>query len=104
MLEYLILLRWQKKLEMNDIYKLLNPDDSDFEDEDIRAYDPVYAGENQTVSGQQHISVVSQKPTRLTPGFLTGVMGDAGTCRINRSVMERAPVFSWIGVIPGDLQ
>ena len=92
-----------KKLEMHEIYELLNPDDSDFEDEDIRAYDPVYAGNSQTVSGQQHISVVSEKPTRLTPGFVTGVVGDAGTCRINRSVMERAPAFSWIGVIPGDL-
>ena len=69
MLEYLIPLRWQKKLEMHEIYGLLNPDDSDFEDEDIRAYDPVYAGESQTASGQQDIPVVSEKPTRLTPGF-----------------------------------
>eukprot|EP00112_Aurelia_sp_Birch-Aquarium-sp1_P001871 Seg12029.2 transcript_id=Seg12029.2/GoldUCD/mRNA.D3Y31 product="hypothetical protein" protein_id=Seg12029.2/GoldUCD/D3Y31 len=92
-----------KKLEMHKIYELLNPDDSDFEDEDIRAYDPVFASKSQSASGKINISGVPEKATRQTTGFLTGVVGDAGTCRINRSVMERAPVFSWIGVIPGDL-
>ena len=35
--------------------------------------------------------------------FLTGLVGDVGTCKSNRGVMERSSSLSWVGIIPGDL-
>ena len=40
---------------------------------------------------------------RATPSFITGVIGDVGTCKTNRSVMSRTTAYDWVAVIPGDL-
>ena len=40
---------------------------------------------------------------RATPGFITGVVGDVGTCKTNCGVMSRSTAYDWVGVIPGDL-
>ena len=37
-------------------------------------------------------------------GFPTAVVGDVGTCKVNRSVKNRnSPAFGWMKEIPGDL-
>ena len=89
-----------EKLELAKIYEILNPDVSDFEDDELRSYDQIYASNN--IERHQNVND-SDVPARNTPGFITGIVGDAGTCRINRSVMEKSSAYSWIGVIPGDL-
>ena len=40
---------------------------------------------------------------RSFPGFLTGVVGDIGTCKTNRGVMSRSASHQWVGIIPGDM-
>ena len=42
-------------------------------------------------------------PDRSTEGFITGVVGDVGTCKSNRGVIERSSSLSWFGIIVGDL-
>ncbi len=46
---------------------------------------------------------VSENINCLTGGFITGVVGDVGTCKSKRGVMERSSGLSLVGVIPGDL-
>ncbi len=37
-----------------------------------------------------HVSQLEENCNRATPGFITGVVGDVGTCKTNRGVMSRA--------------
>ena len=92
------------KLQYAEIYEILNRCESDIEDDDIKSYDKLYTSYKKTTHNKKNADETDmQIPNRSTSGFLTGIVGDAGTCRINRSVMERSPIYSWIGIIPGDL-
>ena len=74
---------------------------SDAEDCDIRSYDQGFVRHNQPLELETSVAG-DNYPNRATPGFLTGIVGDAGSCKIIRSVMERSRTYQWIGVIPGD--
>ena len=90
------------KLQYAEIYEILNPYESDIEDDDIKSYDKLYTSCKKTTHNKKNADETDvQIPNGSTSGFLTGIVGDAGTCRINCSVMERSPIYSWIGIIPG---
>eukprot|EP00794_Sanderia_malayensis_P012417 gene12417-13702_t len=94
-------LEMASKLQVADIYDILNPDSSDAEDEVIMSYDLSFSKLKDL--GSNATSDVSENIDRATDGFITGVVGDVGTCKSNTGVMERSSALSWVGVIPGDL-
>ena len=92
-------------MELTDIYNTPNQTQSgsDNDDNDIAQYDNSFkrilccANDNVKDScSQTHIS-------RQTPGFLTGIVGDQGTCETIREVMARTSVHEWIGFVPRDM-
>ena len=82
-------LEMARKLELAEIFEILNPDLSDAEDCDIRSYDQGFVGHNQPLEPETSVAG-DNYPNRAAPGFLTGTVGDAGSCKIIRSVMERS--------------
>jgi hypothetical protein len=91
-----------KKMELAEILEILDPTSSDEEDDDLCSYDPAFQ------SVQSQVSVPTTKDnnkacTRSSPGFITGVVGDVGTCKTNRGVMSRSSSHDWVGIIPGDM-
>ena len=36
-------------------------------------------------------------------GFVTPVVGDVGTCKINNAAMNRSSSYRWVGLCPGEL-
>ena len=75
---------------------------SDAEDDDIAAYDPIFS-RSTNLPRTHSDSVVTNNFQRANPGFITGVVGDVGTCKTNRGVMSRSTAYNWVGIIPGDL-
>ena len=73
-----------KKMELAEILEILNPTSSDEEDDDLCSYDPTF----QSVQ---------------SPGFITGVVGDVGTCITNCGVMSRSSSYDWVGIICGTM-
>ena len=96
-------LEMARKLENAQIYEILNPDESDSEDADLRSYEKKFSNKDQANTCTEREHHKDHGICRSTAGFLTGIVGDAGTCKVNRSVMERSSAYSWIGIIPGDL-
>jgi hypothetical protein len=88
-----------EKMELEEICELMQPILSDEEDDIIASYD--------TGFGKSVHNVVetteTQEINRSSCGYITGVVGDIGTCKNNRSVMTRSSGYSWVGVIPGDM-
>ena len=95
-------LEMARKLQVAEIYDILNPDSSDIEDEDIMSYDLAFSKFKESGSKDKSNNS-SENINRATDGFITGVVGDVGTCKSNRGVMERSSALSWVGIIPGDL-
>ena len=95
-------LEMARKLELAEIYELMNPVDSDDDDECLLYYDEKLST-TVVVEQQQESSSNETSFDRSTPGFLTGVVGDCGTCKSNRGAMERSSCLNWMGIIPGDL-
>ena len=91
-----------RKLELAEIYECLNTDTSDDEDHDLQRYNNFKSIENQSNKYVNTSSDAGTSINRGTQGFLTGVVGEVGTCKCNRSVMERSNSFSWVGIITGD--
>jgi hypothetical protein len=91
-----------KKMELAEILEILNPTSSDEEDDDLCSYDPTFQ------SVQSQVSVATTKNnnkafTRSSPGFITGVVGDVGTCITNCGVMSRSSSYDWVGIICGTM-
>lgn len=87
-------------MQLAEIYEVLSPQTSDSEDDDISAYDDSFKRGDVINSG------TAEKVTRVdraSPGFVTGLVGDQGTCKTIRGVMGRASAYEWAGIIPGDL-
>jgi hypothetical protein len=91
------------KMEQTEIIEILNSNDSDSENDDIASYDATFKYghnvEKNCPEKHSHDRVIN----RQTPGFLTGVVGDQGTCKTNRGVLARTSAHKWVGIIPGDL-
>ena len=90
------------KMELNEIVEVLDPSKSD-EDDDIVFYDTVFKRSSQSVTSSSDEYNNVSKIERDSPGFMTGIVGDVGTCKTNRWVMSRSNGYSWVGMIPGDL-
>ena len=90
----------RESLELTEIYELFNTSQSDDEDVDISKYDTSY---NIVANATKETSTEVTILNRSTPGFITGVVGDVGTCKTNRGVMSRSSGYEWIGIIPGDM-
>ena len=91
-----------KKMELAEILEILDPTISDNEDDELRYYDPVFQCGLPKVRDCT-LEDKSQTYTRASPGFITGVVGDVGTCKTNRGVMSRSAIHDWVGIIPGDM-
>ena len=90
-----------KKMDLPDLVNILSPTDSDDEDNELQYYDPIFHCERPEID--ENASVVDVQYTRKSPGFITGIVGDVGTCKTNRGVMSRSGCHNWVGIIPGDL-
>ena len=83
------------KMEQTEIIELLNSNNSDSENDDIASYDV-------TFKYGEYVDIHSAKQSqdhainRQAPGFLTGVVGDQGTCKTNRGVMARTSAHKWV--------
>ena len=92
------------QIEEAEIYEILSPVASDEEDDVIAAYDPGFVKiENMTSDKDGEGNKIENNCNRGSPGFITGIVGDVGTCKTNRGVISRSDVHNWIGIIPGDL-
>ena len=91
------------KMELNEIVEVLDPSKSDEEDDDIAFYDTVFKRSSQSVTSSSNKYNNVSKIERGSPGFITGIVGDVGTCKTNRGVMSRSNGYSWVRVVPGDL-
>ena len=92
-----------QKMQLAEIMDIVNPQDSDDEDDDIANYDPIYSQSNNLPRTAGDNVKTPMSFYRASPGFITGVVGDVGTCKNNRSVMSRTTGYEWLGIIPGDL-
>ena len=92
-----------RKLELAEVYEELNPDQSDDEDFEVRFYDHILQRSTTERNMAAEATDAEEEITRASKGFLTGVVGDVGTCKSNRSVMERSGTHDWVAVVPGDL-
>ena len=88
------------KMEQTEIIELLTSNNSDSENDDIASYDATFKY-GQYVD--KHSAKHSHDHARQAPGFLTGVVGDQGTCKTNRGVTARTSAHKWVGIIPGDM-
>ena len=80
------------KMELTEIYELLNTSQSDDEDVDISKYDTSY---NIVANATKETSTEVTILNRSTPGFIPGVV-DVGTCKTNRGVMSRSSGYEWL--------
>ena len=89
-------------LDTSDIQKIFDHDKVLSEEEDslICTFDQTY---QHTVSSRNLEGNEDQVLNRQTEGFITPVVGDVGTCKINCLAMARSSSFNWEGIIPGDL-
>ena len=80
-----------------EIYEILSPVASDEEDDVITAYDPGFVKiENMTSDKDGEGNKIENNCNRGSPGFITGIVGDVGTCKTNRGVISRSDVHNWM--------
>ena len=77
-----------RKLELAEVYEELNPDQSDDEDFEVRFYDHILQRSTTECNMAAEATDAEEEITRASKGFLTGVVGDVGTCKSNRGIME----------------
>ena len=90
------------KLDLADILEIFDADEelSEEENELIGKIDRDY---------KESISCVGDhpKPSSIpvncsSPGFVTSVIGDVGTCKTKSAVMARSASYRWVGLCPGE--
>ena len=91
------------QMEEAEIYEILSPVASDEEDDVIAGYDPGFVKMENIPNEDNGKVEMEGNYNRGSQGFITGIVGDVGTCKTNRGVMSRSDVHNWIGIIPGDL-
>ena len=91
------------KLELNDILAMFNEDSalSDEEDMFIKRLDETLCKSPE--SGQTQFPSNEETCNRTSPGFVTPVVGDVGTCKTNNAAMSRSGSHQWVDLCPGDL-
>ena len=92
------LLKIAEQMQLAEIYEVFSPQTSDSEDDNISAYDDSFK------RGAVINSGTADKVTRVdraSPGFVTGLGSNQGTCITIREVMGRTSAYEWAGVIPG---
>ena len=94
-------LKIAEQMQLAAIYEVLNPQTSDSEDDDISGYDDSFKRTDNLISDGSEEPVTQVGCN--SPGFVTGLVGDQGTCKTIRGVMGRASGYDWAGIIPGDL-
>ena len=92
-----------RKLELAGVYEELNPDQSDDEDFEVRFYDHILQRSATESSMAAEATDADKEITRASTDFLTGLVGDVGTCKSNPGIMERSGMHDWVTVFPGDL-
>ena len=94
-----------EKMELTDIYNTLNRTQSDSDnDDDTAQYDISFKRIGNSTNDYNVKDSCSQTNiSRQTPEFLTGIVGDQGTCKTIRGVMGCTSVHEWIGLVPGDM-
>lgn len=91
------------RMELTEIYEMFDPSVSDEEDDVIAAYDPGFSIVSNIPGKKDSDVLMDETCHRGSPGFITGMVGDVGTCKTNRGVMSRSDSYNWLGIIPGDL-
>ena len=91
------------QMEEAEIYEILSPVASDEEDDVIAGYDPGFVKMENIPNDDDGKVEMEGNYNRGSQGFITGIVGNVGTCKTNRGVMSRSDVHNWIGIIPGDL-
>lgn len=94
-------LKIAEQMQLAEIYEVLNPQMSDNEDDDISGYDDSFKRTDILIRDGSDEAV--SQVDRNSEGFVTGLVGDQGTCKTIRGVMGRASAYEWAGIIPGDL-
>ena len=87
-----------EKLELTEMCKIMQSDSSDDEDEVISSYHTSFRIPCCCVDKRKDIKEIN----RSCDGYITGVVGDVGNCKNNRSVMARSKAYSWTSIIPRD--
>ena len=75
-------------MEQTGISEILNSNDSDSENDDIASYDATFKYGHNIEQNCPEKHSHDHDINRQTPGFLTGVVGDQGTCKTNRGVWQ----------------
>ena len=75
-----------KNMDLAEILDILQPTRSDEEHADLQLYDPIFSCSNFDMN-LHTTEETSGTCKRSFPGFLTGVVGDIGTCKTNRGVL-----------------
>ena len=88
-----------EKMELTEIYELIQQLLSEDEDDAVGCYDTDFLKSRcNSYKNADNIEI-----NLSSPYHITGVVGDIGTCEDNGSVMTRLSAYSWVGVIPGGL-
>ena len=91
-------------LDITQIIVIFDEDAGMSEDENevVRSCDETYAKDSK-VNKDIACQSKSTDANRSSPGFVTPVVGDVGTCKTNCAAMSRSSAFNWVGPVPGDL-
>ena len=92
-----------RTMDLTDILDVFE-EESALSDEEsflIRQIDTTF-NENER-SSQQLSEQWDNICNRTSPGFVTPVIGDVGTCKTNSATMSRSASYRWVGLCPGDL-
>ena len=91
-------LKIAEQMQLPEIQEVLSAQTSESEDDDISAYNDSFKRGDVINSG------TAEKVTRVdhaSPGFVTGLGSNQGTCITIREVMGRTSAYEWAGVISG---
>jgi hypothetical protein len=92
-----------EKLNLTEILELFYAD-ADLSEEGNELISKIDRTCEENISRKNDNSKKSTIPiNRSSPGFVTPVVGDVGTCKTNSAVMVRSASYRWVGLCPGDL-
>lgn len=91
-----------ERLQYPEILEVFAKDQEESEDENelIRHIDSTFS--KSSISASNTINNDSNV-NRSCSGFVTPVVGNVGTCKINQAAVLRSGSYQWVGLCPGDL-